>query len=244
MALRLFNTLTRRWSRSSRVTAGGCRSTPAVRRSGTTPISGTSGPSSSRICSAAGWRRAGFAVLHIMNLTDVDDRIIREARSRAAASIRAFTEPFAAAFFEDRDFLRIRPAHEYPARHRVRRAMIDAGRRAAGQGHRLSRGGRVGLFRDPAVPGLRTALAAGPPRAQGRRQRPGLHRRVRQGERPGLRALEGRAAGGRGGRRGVGCALRPGPARVAPRVLGHGPRPARAGRATETSSTSMRAGWT
>jgi cysteinyl-tRNA synthetase len=60
------------------------------------------------------WLEAsGYRVLHIMNLTDVDDRIIREAGAKGS-SIRAFTEPFARAFFEDRDYLRIRPAHEYP----------------------------------------------------------------------------------------------------------------------------------
>jgi cysteinyl-tRNA synthetase len=52
-------------------------------------------------------------VFHVMNLTDVDDRIIREASARGQ-SIRDFTSPFAQAFFEDRDYLRIRPAHEYP----------------------------------------------------------------------------------------------------------------------------------
>lgn len=60
------------------------------------------------------WLEAsGFEVFHIMNLTDVDDRIIKEAGARRLA-IRAFTEPFAQAFFKDRDYLRIRPAHEYP----------------------------------------------------------------------------------------------------------------------------------
>jgi len=60
------------------------------------------------------WLEAsGFRVLHIMNLTDVDDRIIKEAGARHV-SIREFTAPFAQAFFEDRDYLRIRPAHEYP----------------------------------------------------------------------------------------------------------------------------------
>jgi cysteinyl-tRNA synthetase len=60
------------------------------------------------------WLEArGLSVLHIMNLTDVDDRIIKEAGARKL-SIRALTEPFAQAFFEDRDYLRIRPAHEYP----------------------------------------------------------------------------------------------------------------------------------
>ena len=60
------------------------------------------------------WLEASrFEVLHLMNLTDVDDRIIREAGARGT-SIRQLTEPFAQAFFEDRDFLRIRPAHIYP----------------------------------------------------------------------------------------------------------------------------------
>ncbi len=60
------------------------------------------------------WLEAsGYDVLHIMNLTDVDDRIIKEAGARGVA-IRDFTAPFGAAFFEDRDYLRIRPAHEYP----------------------------------------------------------------------------------------------------------------------------------
>ncbi|MEO8636136.1 MAG: cysteine--tRNA ligase [Gemmatimonadales bacterium] len=60
------------------------------------------------------WLEAsGYEVLHLMNLTDVDDRIIKEAGARNIG-IRELTEPFAEAFFEDRDFLRIRPAHVYP----------------------------------------------------------------------------------------------------------------------------------
>lgn len=60
------------------------------------------------------WLEAsGYEVLHLMNLTDVDDRIIREAGARGV-SIRDFTAPFAEAFFEDCRFLRIRPAHVYP----------------------------------------------------------------------------------------------------------------------------------
>jgi cysteinyl-tRNA synthetase len=60
------------------------------------------------------WLEAsGYQVLHIMNLTDVDDRIIREAGA-GGRSIRDFVAPFIRAFEEDRDFLRIRPAHAYP----------------------------------------------------------------------------------------------------------------------------------
>ncbi len=55
----------------------------------------------------------GFDVYHIMNLTDVDDRTIAAA-AKAGASLAQHTEPFVRAFFEDRDYLRIKPAHAYP----------------------------------------------------------------------------------------------------------------------------------
>jgi cysteinyl-tRNA synthetase len=56
---------------------------------------------------------SGYEVFHIMNLTDVDDRTIAAARKRDM-SLREYVEPFARAFFEDRNYLRIRPAHAYP----------------------------------------------------------------------------------------------------------------------------------
>jgi cysteinyl-tRNA synthetase len=60
------------------------------------------------------WLEASrYQVLHIMNLTDVDDRIIKEAGARGV-SIGQFTEPFAQAFHEDRRWLRIRDATVYP----------------------------------------------------------------------------------------------------------------------------------
>ncbi|HEY8105048.1 MAG TPA: hypothetical protein VIE46_03015, partial [Gemmatimonadales bacterium] len=60
------------------------------------------------------WLEASaYEVFHIMNLTDVDDRTIAAAKARGV-SIREHVEPFARAFFEDRDYLRIRPAHAYP----------------------------------------------------------------------------------------------------------------------------------
>ena len=60
------------------------------------------------------WLEAsGYEVFHIMNLTDVDDKTIRGALA-AGQVLRAHTEPFAQAFFEDCKWLRIRRAHEYP----------------------------------------------------------------------------------------------------------------------------------
>jgi cysteinyl-tRNA synthetase len=60
------------------------------------------------------WLEAsGYDVLHIMNLTDVDDRTIAAARDKGV-SLRAHVDPFARAFEEDRDWLRIKPASEQP----------------------------------------------------------------------------------------------------------------------------------
>lgn len=56
---------------------------------------------------------SGYEVYHIMNLTDVDDRIIKEA-GKIGTTVSALVAPFIAAFYEDRDYLRILPAHDYP----------------------------------------------------------------------------------------------------------------------------------
>jgi cysteinyl-tRNA synthetase len=54
----------------------------------------------------------GYDVFQIMNLTDVDDRTIKAAR-QAGKRLIEHTEPFTKAFFEDRDYMRIKPAHVY-----------------------------------------------------------------------------------------------------------------------------------
>ncbi|HEV2084212.1 MAG TPA: cysteine--tRNA ligase, partial [Gemmatimonadales bacterium] len=60
------------------------------------------------------WLEAsGYQVLHIMNLTDVDDRTIAAAAEKGIP-LKEHVEPFARAFFEDRDYLRLLPAHVYP----------------------------------------------------------------------------------------------------------------------------------
>src|SRR5689334_8700647 len=60
------------------------------------------------------WLEAsGYEVFHIMNLTDVDDRTISAANQRGV-SLREHVEPFAKAFEEDRDWLRIAPPHAQP----------------------------------------------------------------------------------------------------------------------------------
>lgn len=56
---------------------------------------------------------SGYEVLHVMNLTDVDDKTIKGAKG-AGKQLTAHTKQFADAFFEDCRYLRIRPATEYP----------------------------------------------------------------------------------------------------------------------------------
>jgi len=60
------------------------------------------------------WLEAsGYDVFHIMNLTDVDDKTIKGAAA-AGVALGEFTRKFTEAFFDDRNYLRIRPAHAYP----------------------------------------------------------------------------------------------------------------------------------
>ncbi len=56
----------------------------------------------------------GFKVTQIMNLTDVDDKIIKGVNAKQT-SIDEFTTPFKDGFFEDADALRIQRAERYPA---------------------------------------------------------------------------------------------------------------------------------
>ncbi|HEY2855659.1 MAG TPA: cysteine--tRNA ligase [Gemmatimonadaceae bacterium] len=58
-------------------------------------------------------RLQGWQVHQVMNLTDVDDKIIRRA-SEQGKTIREVTEPVTEIFFKDRDYLRIEPAEAYP----------------------------------------------------------------------------------------------------------------------------------
>src|SRR5688572_31617849 len=58
-------------------------------------------------------RLAGHDVLQVMNLTDVDDKIIKRAAEQRV-TIGQVTEPVVETFHADRKFLRIEDAEEYP----------------------------------------------------------------------------------------------------------------------------------
>jgi cysteinyl-tRNA synthetase len=55
----------------------------------------------------------GFEVLHVMNITDVDDKIIAAA-VQSKADLRTVTQPYEDAFFRDLDTLNIKRAQVYP----------------------------------------------------------------------------------------------------------------------------------
>ncbi len=57
------------------------------------------------------WR--GYKVTHVMNITDVDDRIIQNANA-AGQDIYTYTAPYITSFHESLRELRIRPADAYP----------------------------------------------------------------------------------------------------------------------------------
>jgi len=56
----------------------------------------------------------GFEVTQVMNLTDIDDKTIRDSQA-AGVTLKEFTEKYIKAFFEDLDSLRIERAEHYPA---------------------------------------------------------------------------------------------------------------------------------
>src|SRR5687768_487732 len=56
---------------------------------------------------------AGWEVEQVMNLTDVDDKIIKRAAEQGK-TIGEVTEPVVATFHDDRAYLRIQPAEHYP----------------------------------------------------------------------------------------------------------------------------------
>jgi cysteinyl-tRNA synthetase len=76
----------------------------------------------------------GYRVTQIMNLTDVEDRIIKKAADRSQ-TIDEFTEPYIEAFFEDLDTLRIQRAARYPRATEHIFAMVSLIERLTENGH-------------------------------------------------------------------------------------------------------------
>ena len=131
-------------------------------------------------------RLLGYKVKGVLNITDVDDRIIKQA-VEAKQDIAEFTAPWIRAFEEDMATLRIERPEHLPRATEHLPEMIDLIERLKGPRPHL-RGGRQCLLPNCVVPRLRAAVRTRRGRDPGRGA--GRHRQVRQGERPGLRPME------------------------------------------------------
>jgi cysteinyl-tRNA synthetase len=78
-------------------------------------------------------RSRGWAVEQVMNITDVDDKIIKRASERSV-SISELTDPVVKAFHADREFLRIQRAEHYPRATAFIAEMIDLVKRLEASG--------------------------------------------------------------------------------------------------------------
>jgi len=75
----------------------------------------------------------GWTVDQVMNLTDVDDKIIKRANERGL-TIAQVTEPVIEIFHRDREYLRILPARAYPRATEFIPQMVDLVRRLVERG--------------------------------------------------------------------------------------------------------------
>jgi cysteinyl-tRNA synthetase len=96
-------------------------------------------------------RYAGYQVTQVMNITDVEDKIIRKARE-AGQSIAAYTAGFTARFFEDLQTLGAEEAEHYPRATAYIPQMVSLIRRLSELGHTYERDGSV-YFRIATFPG-------------------------------------------------------------------------------------------
>jgi len=76
----------------------------------------------------------GYRVVQVMNITDVDDKTIRGA-GQAGLSLRAYTDRFIQAFFEDYDALRLERVEYYPRATDHIPQMVALIQRLAEKGH-------------------------------------------------------------------------------------------------------------
>ncbi|MEK6916911.1 MAG: cysteine--tRNA ligase [Nanoarchaeota archaeon] len=66
----------------------------------------------------------GYKVMHVMNLTDVDDKTIRDSQ-KEGISLKKFTEKYTKYFFDDMDILNIERVEQYPKATESVKEMVD-----------------------------------------------------------------------------------------------------------------------
>src|SRR5436309_3215626 len=76
----------------------------------------------------------GFRVTQVMNITDVEDKIIKNANA-AGQDINSYTAPFISAFFDALGELRVKPADAYPRATEFIPQMVDLVESLTRRGH-------------------------------------------------------------------------------------------------------------
>ena len=94
---------------------------------------------------------AGLRVTQVMNLTDIDDKTIREAKA-AGLELRAYTEGYIEAFFADLDTLRVERAEHYPRATDYIPQMVELVERLEAAGHAYRSDGSI-YYRIATFPG-------------------------------------------------------------------------------------------
>jgi cysteinyl-tRNA synthetase len=96
-------------------------------------------------------RYSGYRVTHVMNITDVEDKIIRKARE-AGVTIAEYTQTFTRLFFEDLRALGAEEVEHYPRATAYVPQMVALIRRLTERGHTYAREGSI-YFRISTFPG-------------------------------------------------------------------------------------------
>lgn len=84
----------------------------------------------------------GYAVNHIMNITDIDDKTIKRSIEENV-SLTEYTRRYEKAFFEDRDILRIKPATLYPRATEHIPEMVAIIKKLTGKGYTYQKDGSI-----------------------------------------------------------------------------------------------------
>lgn len=92
----------------------------------------------------------GYTVKLVMNITDIDDKTIRDSE-KAGMSLKDFTEKYTEEFFRGLDLLNIRKASEYPRATENVDGMIELSRKLMEKGLAYEKDGSV-YFRISAFP--------------------------------------------------------------------------------------------
>ena len=213
MSLRVYNTLTKQKELFEPVRPGRWGCTCAGRRSTSRRTSGTWSGRSSSTPSSGTCKFKGFEVTWVVNITDVDDKLI-DAADRLNTTVPALAEKHTKEYFECLALLGVDGDRPVPQGHgphgRDHRA---SARTLIANGHAYAADGNVWF--DVAKDADYGKLSHRKVEEQEAGTRETRRRRQAQPRR--LRPVEG----GQAGRAGVGLALGQGPAGLAHRVLGH-----------------------